>query len=277
MKKRLIFFPALLAILVWTLAPIYWALRTSLLKGTDVTSTTIKYLPVPVSTENYTNLLGLNGDTSVWQSFSQALMNSLVSSLIATIAVLLIAVLAGYAFARLDFRGKNTLFMMVIVTMALPAYAVIIPLYKIMIDLGLVDTQVGISLIYISAFMPLSFWLMRNYFNTIPKELDESAMIDGASRFRALLTILPLTFPGMVTAAILTFLSSWGQFLIPLLFAPSKTKPLTVLITEFNGRYTMDYGMITAAGIITMIPPVLIVLLLNKYLISGLMDAAVKE
>lgn len=277
MKKRLFFIPALLAILIWTLAPIYWALRTSLLKEIDVTSTSVKYLPIPASTENYVNLLGLNGDTSVWQSFSQALINSLVSSLIATIAVLVIAVLAGYAFARLEFRGKNTLFMMVLITMALPAYAVIIPLYKIMIDLNLVDTQTGISLIYISAFMPLSFWLMRNYFKTIPKELDESAMIDGASRLRALWTILPLTLPGMVTAAILTFLSSWGQFLIPLLFAPSKTKPLTVLITEFNGRYTMDYGMITAAGIITMIPPILIVLLLNKFLISGLMDAAVKE
>lgn len=277
MKKRLFFIPALLAILIWTLAPIYWALRTSLLKEIDVTATSVKYLPIPASTENYADLLGLNGNTSVWQSFSQALMNSLVSSLIATIAVLFIAVLAGYAFARLEFRGKNTLFMMVLITMALPAYAVIIPLYKIMIDLNLVDTQTGIALIYISAFMPLSFWLMRNYFKTIPKELDESAMIDGASRLRALWTILPLTLPGMVTAAILTFLSSWGQFLIPLLFAPSKTKPLTVLITEFNGRYAMDYGMVTAAGIITMIPPILIVLLLNKFLISGLMDAAVKE
>jgi len=277
LKKRLFFIPALLAILIWTLAPIYWALRTSLLKEIDVTATSVKYLPIPASTENYADLLGLNGNTSVWQSFSQALMNSLVSSLIATIAVLFIAVLAGYAFARLEFRGKNTLFMMVLITMALPAYAVIIPLYKIMIDLNLVDTQTGIALIYISAFMPLSFWLMRNYFKTIPKELDESAMIDGASRLRALWTILPLTLPGMVTAAILTFLSSWGQFLIPLLFAPSKTKPLTVLITEFNGRYAMDYGMVTAAGIITMIPPILIVLLLNKFLISGLMDAAVKE
>ncbi|MBO1911539.1 carbohydrate ABC transporter permease, partial [Microvirga sp. 3-52] len=175
MKKRYFFFPALLAILTWTLAPIYWALRTSLLKETDVTSTSIKYLPIPASTENYVKLLGLNGDTSVWQSFSQALTNSLVSSLIATIVVLLIAVLSGYAFARLEFRGKNMLFMMVLITMALPAYAVIIPLYKIMIDVNLVDTQIGISLIYISAFMPLSFWLMRNYFNTIPKELDESA------------------------------------------------------------------------------------------------------
>lgn len=277
MKKRLFFFPALFVILVWTLAPIYWALRTSLLKDAEVTSTSIKYLPLPASLENYTALLGLDGDTSIWQSFSQAFLNSLISSLIATIAVLFIAILAGYAFARLEFRGKNTLFMMVLLTMALPAYAVIIPLYKIMINANLVDTQTGISLIYISAFMPLAFWLMRNYFKTIPKELDESAMIDGASRLRALITILPLTLPGVVAAAILTFLSSWSQFLIPLLFAPSKTKPLTVLITEFSGRYSTDYGMITAAGIITMIPPILIVLFLNKFLISGLMDAAVKE
>lgn len=271
------FYPALLAILVWTLAPIYWAFRTSLLKEVDVKSTPIKYFPKPASTENYMNLLGLNEQTSVWQSFSHALVNSLISSLGATIIVVVIAVLSGYAFARLEFRGRDTFFTMVLITMALPAYAVIIPLYKMMVDFNLVDTQTGITLIYVSAFAPLSIWLMRNYFKTVPKELDEAAMMDGASRLRALWTILPLSLPGVVTAAILTFLSAWGQFLIPLVFSPSKTKPLTVLITEFNGRYTMDYGMITAAGIITLIPTILIVLFLNRFLLSGLMNAAVKK
>lgn len=276
MKNRFLFYSALLAILLWTLAPIYWALRTSLLMEKDITSTPITYFPVPASTENYMNLFGFNGNTSVWQSFSHALMNSLITSLVATIIVVVIAILSGYAFARLEFRGRNIFFTMILITMALPAYAVIIPLYKIMIDLQLVDTQTGITMIYVSAFLPLSVWLMRNYFKTIPKELDESAMIDGASRLRALWTILPLTLPGIVTAAILTFLNAWAQFLVPLIFSPSKTKPLTVLITEFNGRYNVDYGMITAAGIITIIPPILIVLFLNRFLISGLMNAAVK-
>lgn len=276
MKNRFLFYSALLAILLWTLAPIYWALRTSLLMEKDITSTPITYFPVPASTENYMNLFGFNGNTSVWQSFSHALMNSLITSLVATIIVVVIAILSGYAFARLEFRGRNIFFTMILITMALPAYAVIIPLYKIMIDLQLVDTQTGITMIYVSAFLPLSVWLMRNYFKTIPKELDESAMIDGASRLRALWTILPLTLPGIVTAAILTFLNAWAQFLVPLIFSPSKTKPLTVLITEFNGRYNVDYGMITAAGIITIIPPILIVLFLNRFLINGLMNAAVK-
>lgn len=276
MKNRFLFYSALLAILLWTLAPIYWAFRTSLLMEKDITSTPITYFPVPASTENYMNLFGFNGNTSVWQSFSHALMNSLITSLVATIIVVVIAILSGYAFARLEFRGRNIFFTMILITMALPAYAVIIPLYKIMIDLQLVDTQTGITMIYVSAFLPLSVWLMRNYFKTIPKELDESAMIDGASRLRALWTILPLTLPGIVTAAILTFLNAWAQFLVPLIFSPSKTKPLTVLITEFNGRYNVDYGMITAAGIITIIPPILIVLFLNRFLINGLMNAAVK-
>jgi multiple sugar transport system permease protein len=247
------------------------------LHETDIAATPIKYFPSPISSENYLSLLGFNENSTIWGSFSHALMNSLLTCLIATLIVVVIAVLSGYAFARLEFRGRDTFFILVLVTMALPAYAVIIPLYKIMIDLGLVDTLTGITLIYVSAYVPLSIWLMRNYFKTIPRELDEAAMIDGASRLRALWTILPLSLPGMVTAAILAFLNAWGQFLIPLVFAPAKTKPLTVLITEFNGRYTMDYGMITAAGIITMIPPILIVLLLNRYLMSGLMTAAVKK
>ena len=277
MRKKLLFYPAILLILVWTLAPIYWALRTSLLQESDLKSTPIKYFPNPISTKNYQHLLGFADNTSVWQSFSKALMNSLITCLLATVIVVVISILSGYAFARLKFHGQNILFYMVLITMALPAYAVIIPLYKIMVDLGLVDTQTGITLVYVSAFVPLSIWLMRNYFKTIPKELDEAAMMDGASKLRALWTILPLSLPGVITAAILTFLNAWSQFLIPLVFSPAKTKPLTVLITEFNGRYTMEYGMITAAGIITMIPSILIVLFLNRYLVNGLMTAAVKD
>lgn len=277
MRKKYLFYPALLLILCWTLFPIYWALRTSLLNDADITSQPIKYFPNPASINNYLHLLGFHEQTSIWQSFSRALSNSLITCLLATIIVVIISVVSGYVFARLEFHGKNMIFFMVLITMALPAYTVLIPLYKIMISLELVDTQRGITLIYVSAFVPLSIWVMRNYFKTIPKELDEAAMVDGASKLRALWTILPLTLPGVITAAILTFLNAWSQFLIPLVFAPSETKPLTVLITEFNGRYTMEYGMITAAGMLTMIPPILIVLFLNRYLINGLMSAAVKE
>jgi len=275
-KRKLWLLLAVVLILFWSLAPIYWALRTSLLPENELTAMPLKYLPFPASVENYSQLLGFTGRQDVWAQFKRALINSLVSSIGTTLVVVAISIFSGYAFARLKFKGKNVIFGMVIITMALPAYAVMIPLYKIIISLGLMDTQTGITLIYTSAFAPLAVWMMRSFFASIPKELEEAAMVDGASRLRALWTILPMAVPGLIAVAILTFLSSWSQFVIPLVFAPLKTKPLTVLITEFVGKNYINYGMMTAAGMITILPPILIVLFLNKYLVSGLTTGSVK-
>ncbi|HET7627047.1 MAG TPA: carbohydrate ABC transporter permease [Bacillales bacterium] len=264
-------------ILFWTLAPIYWALRTSLLSNKALTTLPPKYLPIPLSLQHYQQLLGFDKQSSLWVQFKGAMVNTSISCLGSTVVVVIVSILAGYAFARIPFKGRNIIFSMILITMALPAYAVMIPLYKVMISIGLIDTQVGITLIYVSAFAPLAVWLMRSYFATIPKELEEAATVDGATKLRALWTILPIALPGVVAVAILTFLNAWSQFLIPLVFAPSETKPLTVLITEFVGRTSINYGLMTAAGVITMIPPILIVIFLNKYLVSGLTTAAVKQ
>ncbi|TGA98372.1 carbohydrate ABC transporter permease [Sporolactobacillus shoreae] len=236
----------------------------------------LKYLPYPINIENYSQLLGFNSSQSIWPQFESAMLNSIISATGTTLIVIVIAILAGYAFGRLEFVGKNIIFVSVLVTMALPAYAVMIPLYKIIISLHLIDTQTGIILIYTSAFAPLAVWLMRSFFMTIPKDLEESAMVDGASRFRALCTILPMAAPGLIAVALLTFLNSWSQFAIPLVFAPTNAKPLTILITEFQGKSFINYGLMTAAGIVTIIPPILIVLFLNRYLISGLTAGSVK-
>ncbi len=274
--KKIGFRLSIVLILIWSLAPVYWALRTSLLPAGELTSTPIKYFPFSLSGENYSQLLGFSAQQNIWAQFKDALVNSLISALGATIIVIIISIFAGYAFGRLDFKGKNIIFGMVLVTMALPAYAVMIPLYKILISMHLIDTQVGITLIYTSAFAPLAIWLMRSFFMAIPKELEEAALVDGASRLRSLWTILPMALPGLIAVAILTFLNSWSQFVIPLVFAPEQSKPLPVLITEFVGKNAVNYGLMTAAGVLTIIPPILIVLFLNKYLISGLTAGSVK-
>lgn len=275
-KSKLKLYFNIIFISFWSLAPVYWALRTSFLSKSDLLTSPVKYIPLPVSFEHYAELFGLNGNQQVWNQFKDALLNSLITSSATTIIVILIAIFTGYAFARLEFKGKNIIFSGIIITMALPAYAVMIPLYKIIIQMGLIDTQTGITLIYTSAFLPLAVWLLRSFFIAIPKELEEAALMDGASKLRAMLTILPLAMPGIIAAAILTFLNAWSQFMIPLIFAPSNTKPVTVLITEFVGKNYVDYGLMTATGLITILPPILIVLFLNKYLVSGLTAGAVK-
>jgi multiple sugar transport system permease protein len=146
-----------------------------------------------------------------------------------------------------------------------------------MIGMHLIDTFAGITLIYVSAYLPLTLWLMRSVFEALPVSLEEAAQIDGAGRLYVFFRIvLPLVGPGLTAAAILTFLGAWGQYLVPLIFSPTATKPLTVLIPEFATKNFIDYGLITAAGAIAIVIPALVVIFLNRYLVTGLLAGSVK-
>lgn len=267
-----------LVLLFWSLAPILWALRSSVTRPVDLTASTFRLLPPVLSWQHYANLLGAasafqgQATQSVWPQFSRALLNSLVTSAAATVVTVFAAALGGYAFARLRFPGRDVIFGLTVATLAIPAYTVLIPLYRMMVSLHWVDTYLGVTLVYVSAFLPLALWLMRSVYRGLPVSLEEAAWIDGAGRLHTLLRIvLPMAAPGLIAAAILTFLTAWGQFLIPLVFSPTlATKPLTVLIPEFVSKNYVDYGLMNAAGVLAILPPLLLVVFLNRYLISGL-------
>lgn len=275
---------AVLILLVWSLGPVYWALATSLTAPDQLVSDAVHFWPTHVTFEHYAKLFGAssvaqgNEVQSVWPQFSRAFINSVVTSLGATILTVAIAAFGAYAFVRIRFPAKNMLFILIVASMAIPAYTVMIPLYRLMIQLKLIDTYVGITLIYVSAFLPLALWLMRSVYQAMPVSLEEAAWLDGAGRVYTLVRIvMPLAAPGLIAASIITFLNAWGQFIVPLVFSPTlKTKPLTVLIPEFVTRNYVDYGLMNAAGILAIIPPVLLVLFLNRYLVSGLMAGANK-
>lgn len=265
-------------LLAWSLLPILWAVRSSLTRPVDLTAATFSLLPPSFTLQHYGNLLGavsaFQGQVtqSVWPQFSRALINSLLTSAAATVITVIVAALGGYAFARLRFPGRDAIFGLVVATLAIPAYTVMIPLYRMMVSVHLVDTYLGVTLVYVSAFLPLALWLMRSVYLGLPIALEEAAAIDGAGKLRTLFTIImPMAGPGLMAAAILTFLTAWGQFLIPLVFSPTlATKPLTVLIPEFVSKNYIDYGLMNAAGVLAIIPPLLLVVFLNRYLISGL-------
>jgi multiple sugar transport system permease protein len=268
-------------LLLWSLGPIYWTLASSVTPSSDFSIRPIRFFPQHFTLNHFERLLGINvdriGGVQVWAQFRAALFNSVVASLAATIACVAIAALGGYAFTRLNFPGRQTLFLAVVATLAIPGYAVLIPLYRIMISTHMVDTFAGITLIYVSAYLPLTLWLMRSVFESLPISLEEAAQIDGAGRFYIFVRIvLPLVGPGLTAAAILTFLGAWGQYLVPLVFSPTQTKPLTVLIPEFAGKNFIDYGLITAAGSIAIVVPALVVIFLNRYLVTGLLAGSVK-
>ncbi len=278
---RMMIWTGVVVLLIWSLGPIYWTIASSVTPSEDFSTRPINFFPQHFTLDHYSRLLGINiariGGVEVFKQFRAALLNSLVTSIAATLLCVAISSLGAYAFTRLQFPGRKALFVAVVATLAIPAYAVLIPLYQIMIKLHLVDTYLGVSLIYVSAFLPLSLWLLRSVFEALPIALEEAAQLDGAGRLYIFFNIvLPLAGPGLTAAAILTFLGAWGQYLVPLIFSPQATKPLTVLIPEFVTKNFIDYGLITASGSIAIVIPALVVIFLNRYLVSGLLAGSVK-
>lgn len=278
---RLMIWAGVLVLLIWSLGPIYWTIASSVTPSEDFSVRPINFFPQHFTLDHYSRLFGIDiariGGVEVFKQFRAALLNSVVTAVAATLLCVAISALGAYAFTRLQFPGRKAIFVAVVATLAIPAYAVLIPLYQIMIKLHLVDTDVGIALIYVSAFLPLSLWLLRSVFEALPIALEEAAQLDGAGRLYIFFNIvLPLAGPGLTAAAILTFLGAWGQYLVPLIFSPQATKPLTVLIPEFVTKNFIDYGLITASGSIAIVIPALVVIFLNRYLVSGLLAGSVK-
>jgi multiple sugar transport system permease protein len=263
-------------ILVWSLVPLYWALNISLQTEAQASAKPSNYVPPTPSFDNFATLL--LGDGDVAQAIRQSAANIFIECAAATLITVLIATLAAYAFARMTFRGRKVLFYGVLVTMAFPAYTTLIPLYQILTNFGLVNTYTGIVLVYVSGFLPLATWILYNYMSSLPIALEEAGQIDGATRMQVLWhVILPLARPGVISTAIITFLFAWGQFLFPLVLTSDlSTQPLTVVIASLQGRHLVPYTLLSAAGILALAVPAVIALILNRYIVSGLLAGSVK-
>lgn len=257
------------AVLIWSLVPIYWSLKTSL--ETEAAARAQNYVPLHPTLGNYATLLTRSGDLP--GQIRRATLNIVIECGAATIVTVVLATLAAYAFARMRFRGRQALFYAVLATMAFPAYTTLIPLYKIMSNFYLVNTYTGIVLVYVSGFLPLATWVLHNYFVSMPIGLEEAALIDGASRLQVLRRIvLPLARPGIISTALITFLFAWAQFLFPLVLSTdSSTQPLTVVIAALQGRHVVPSTLLNAAGVLAIAVPALLALGFNRYIVNGLL------
>jgi multiple sugar transport system permease protein len=261
---------------LWSLIPIYWAVKTSLQTESDARSKATQYVPLHPTLKNYANLL--TADTEVPGQIRRSSLNIVVECGAATVVTVVLATLAAYAFARLQFRGRNVFFYAVLATMAFPPYTTLIPLYRIMSLFGLVNTYTGIVLVYVSGFLPLGTWVLHNYFASIPQGIEEAGLIDGASRMQVLRhLLLPLAVPGIISTALITFLFAWGQFLFPLVLSSDlSTQPLTVVIAALQGRHVVPSTLLNAAGVLAIIVPAALALGFNRYIVNGLLAGSVK-
>jgi ABC-type glycerol-3-phosphate transport system permease component len=263
-------------ILLWSLVPIYWALKSSFQTEADARATPVHYFPTNPTLGNYRTLL--TGDGDIPEQIRRSALNIVVECGLATIVTVVLATLAGYAFARMQFKGRRILFYAVLATMAFPAYTTLIPLYRIMSSFGLVNTYTGIVLVYVSGFLPLATWVLHNYFASLPTSIEEAGLVDGAHRLRVLWhLLLPLARPGIISTALITFLFAWAQFLFPLVLSSDlSTQPLTVVIASLQGRHVVPSTLLNAAGVLAIAVPAVLALVFNRHIVNGLLAGSTK-
>lgn len=267
---------ALFAVLV-ILAPLGWLFYSSIVGQTDLLSRPLHWWPERVTWGRYRAIFAGEGTTAA-TLFRTAMVNSFLVGTGTVVISLTVGILGGYALARLRFPFRRVTLMSFLVTYMLPPITLIIPLYILMSRFGLLDTKLGLVIVYCSLVTPFALWTMSNFFGALPVELEEAARIDGCSRLGALVrVILPLAKPGIIATALFAFLLCWDEFLYALIFtSTSDSKTIPVAIAEFTGRNAVDFGLIAAGGVLASIPPLLVTIVFQRYLIEGLSSGAVK-
>jgi multiple sugar transport system permease protein len=257
------------------LAPVLWLFVMSISPPGDLAAKPLRWWPQHADFSRYGVLLS-TAENSAGAAFTSSLRNSIEIAGMATLAALALAIPAGWAVSRTPSVGWSL--SMVIATYMLPPVALAVPLYMGLAYLGLLNTVFGLALVYLTILAPFTTWLMKSGFDTIPREIEAAAMIDGASLFQTLrIVILPLASPVMATAALFAFLLAWDEFFYALLFtSDQRSKTLTVAIADLAGGRIADYGLIATAGVLAALPPVFIGLVMQRALISGLTSGGVK-
>lgn len=260
-----------LLVLAFALAPFVWMLLTSIKPDADLSRFPVRYLPSSTTFEHYRTLIQRT-------SFPVNLLNSLVIACGAVLLGLATSVPAAYSFSRFRFAGRRTLMTGFLVINMFPIVLLIIPLFVLMRALGLIDTFLGVIIGHSTFSIPFSIWMLVSYFNAIPKDLDEAATIDGASRLQTIrLVVLPLVMPGIVTTAIYIFITSWNEYLFAMMLSGEAVRPVTVALQLFIGEFTVQWGILTAGGTIIALPVTILFLFVQKRLVGGLTAGAVKS
>ena len=258
-------------VILWTLFPVLWIVSLSF--KPEATINNKKFLPDTWTLDNYRTVF----DTPL---FTSALRNSIVISLIATLLSVMIATVAAYAIARLEFPGKKLILSLALAIAMFPAVSLVGPLFDIWRSVGLYDTWLGLIIPYMSFTLPLSIWTLSAFFRQIPWEMEQAAQVDGATPWQAFRkVIVPLAAPGVFTAAILAFFFAWNDFVFAIsLTSTNSARPVPAALAFFTGesQFQRPAAAISAASVIVTVPVVIIVLLFQKRIVSGLTAGAVK-
>lgn len=260
----------MLAIVLFALGPYLWMLLTSLKQESTLFSPDRQFLPAVVTLENYVRLFQKT-------TFIANLGHSLIVSIGTMFLGLSVSITAAYAFSRFRFPGRRFLMMQFLLVNMFPIVLLIIPLFIIMKNLLLLDTHLGLILAHSTFSIPFATWMMISYFDAIPRSLDEAAMVDGCTPIGAMVrVVLPLTLPGIIATGIYIFITSWNEYLYASILAGQRVRTLTVAIQTLIGEYEIAWGLLTAGGVMGALPVTLLFMLIQKRLVAGMTQGAVK-
>lgn len=267
----------LLLLLLFTVIPMAWMLSTSLKTEFASIQQPPQWIPSNITFEEYTTLLNPNDELG--SEFLRYLRNSIWVSTMTTILGLLVAVPAAYAFSRFTFPGKDALFFSVLVRNMFPVVVFLIPLFILIKNLGLIDSQWSLILTYLTFGLPLSIWLLKGFYDNIPPELERAARIDGATRFQAFrMIVMPLSAPGIIATAIYAFIQGWNEYVYANTFINSEEKmTMPIGLQKFFTENSSNWPGLMAASFIMSVPVVIIFLVLQRYFVQALTEGAVKH
>lgn len=259
-----------LAILIFGLGPWVWMMLTSVRPAAELSQSPIRLIPGSLTLVNHITLLART-------SFVENLRDSLIVACGAVVLGLVLSLPAAYAFSRFRFPGRRVLRVQFLVVNMFPVVLLILPLFMLLRSFGLLDTYFALIMGHATFTLPFAIWLMTGYIDGLPVELDESAMVDGATQLQVLrLIVLPLAAPGAVAVALYLFIASWNEYLFALMLAGRRVRTVTVALQMFIGENTIDWGLLTAGGTLVALPAVALFLFAQKRLVGGLTGGAVK-
>jgi len=279
LSRNLLLFLLTLPVLFFIYFPLLWLFSASLSNQVELFALPPHWIPQHPTLQNYVDIIFPSlAASSVPRTYAVALLNSVKIATSVTVISVFLGSMAAYALSRITFGYNRTMQLGIIATRMIPEVSLVLPLFIIASNLKLINKPSVLIITYMSFALPYAIWLMAAYFQTVPVELEDAARLDGCTRLGILFrVVMPISMPGLVSTAMFVFLLSWDEFFYALIFTSTlAAKTVPVAIAEFIGRYVVNVNGMMAGGILAAIPPVILALIFQRYIVSGLTAGAVK-